>query len=252
MSSAVERLTWFGTPVLITFTLHVLLFVALATKFSAPETVVARVSKPVAIQAALIRADSLKPPKQTLAPPKPKPKPKSKPEPKPEPKRLEPVTKKADVAPVTPQTVEKVATLERPEVTEDVITRSAEQSLSEEALANLEATLETDRAPQAGAAGSVSDTVAAIIQRAVINRWTRPPSARNGMRAVLEIALVPTGDVVGVAILSTSGDVAFDRSAVNAVEKAGRFPEVREVERAVFERDFRRFQLIFKPEDLRY
>ena len=117
---------------------------------------------------------------------------------------------------------------------------------------NLEASLRTDRAPQEGAVASVSDTVAAIIQRAVINRWTRPPSARNGMRAVLEIALVPTGDVVGVAVLSTSGNQAFDRSAINAVEKAGRFPEVKELDRALFERDFRRFQLIFKPEDLRY
>ena len=100
--------------------------------------------------------------------------------------------------------------------------------------------------------GSISDTVAAIIQQAVVGRWTRPPSARNGMVAVLEIALVPTGDVVGVAVLRSSGDNAFDRSAINAVERAGRFPEVSQVERALFERDFRRFQLIFRPDDLRY
>ena len=42
------------------------------------------------------------------------------------------------------------------------------------------------------------DAVAATIQRAVINRWTRPPSARNGMVSVLSIQLVPTGEVVGV------------------------------------------------------
>jgi colicin import membrane protein len=72
------------------------------------------------------------------------------------------------------------------------------------------------------------------------------------MVAVLEIALVPTGDVVGVSVIESSGNVAFDRSAINAVEKAARFPEVKELERATFERDFRRFQLIFRPEDLRY
>jgi len=57
---------------------------------------------------------------------------------------------------------------------------------------------------------------------------------------------------VGVTVLETSGNVAFDRSAMNAVDKVGRFPEVSALERAVFERDFRRFQLIFRPEDLRY
>ena len=124
--------------------------------------------------------------------------------------------------------------------------------MAEQALKDLQKSLDTDRAPQEGGQGSPSDTVAAIIQRAVINRWTRPPSARNGMRAVLEIALVPTGDVVGVTVLESSGNVAFDRSAINAVEKSARFPEVRQLERVVFERDFRRFQLIFRPEDLRY
>ena len=50
----------------------------------------------------------------------------------------------------------------------------------------------------------------------------------------------------------SSGNVAFDRSAINAVEKAGRFPEVSQLKSAEFERDFRRFQIIFRPEDLRY
>ena len=98
----------------------------------------------------------------------------------------------------------------------------------------------------------MSDTVAAVIKQAVVGRWTRPPSARNGMIAILEIALVPTGDVVGVTVLESSGNVAFDRSAMNAVDKVARFPEVKSLDRAIFERDFRRFQLLFRPEDLRY
>jgi colicin import membrane protein len=219
----------------------------LAAKFSTPNTVIARVAKPVAIDAQLVSANSLKPKKQPVANPKPKPKPKPKPTPKPRPSVEEPpsqaVRAKEPVKVEQPEPQKPESELPQP---------SQQQALSAEALANLEASLRTDRAPQEGLVASASDTVAAIIQRAVINRWTRPPSARNGMRAVLEIALVPTGDVVGVAVLSTSGNQAFDRSAINAVEKAGRFPEVKELERALFERDFRRFQLIFKPEDLRY
>ena len=66
-----------------------------------------------------------------------------------------------------------------------------------------------ERLSQEGIQGGPSDTVAALVQRAVINRWTRPPSARNGMRAVIEIALVPTGDVVGVTVLTSSGNTVL-------------------------------------------
>jgi len=229
-----------------------MLFLALALKLSEPQAVVARIAKPVAIQAQLVSADSFKPKKQPTSKPRPKP---TVPKPKtPEPKTPKPSLKTAAQAAPSPSADPK------PDIKVDAPaplspeskTQSDQRALSEEALASLESAIETDRSPQAGIVGSVSDTVAAIIQRAVVNRWTRPPSARNGMRAVLEIALVPTGDVVGVAVLSSSGNVAFDRSAINAVEKAGRFPEVRELDRTIFERDFRRFQLIFKPEDLRY
>ena len=101
-------------------------------------------------------------------------------------------------------------------------------------------------------ASSPRDIVAAAIRGAVINKWTRPPSARNGMLAVLSIQLVPTGEVVGVSILQSSGNDVFDRSAMSAVERVGRFPEVSGLDRHLFENNFRRFQLIFRPEDLRY
>ena len=245
MRASFERLAWFGTPVVITFILHALLFAALAVKFSEPKTAVARVAKPVAIQAALVSADDLKRNKQAAkkpeAKPKPKPEPKPKPTPKPTPKVEQKSLPKAELQ-ETPA----------PKVALEPDSKVQEAALAQQALKDLDAALATDRPAQEGVQGSPSDTAAAIIQRAVINRWTRPPSARNGMRAALEIALVPTGDVVGVTVLESSGNVAFDRSAINAVEKAARFPEVQQLDRAIFERDFRRFQLIFRPEDLRY
>ena len=42
------------------------------------------------------------------------------------------------------------------------------------------------------------------------------------------------------------------RSAVVAVEKAGQFPELQQLESRLFEKNFRRLRLKFKPEDLRY
>ena len=86
------------------------------------------------------------------------------------------------------------------------------------------------------------------IRTDVEKHWSRPPSARNGMVATLLINLVPTGDVVSVSVLTGSGDAAFDRSALAAVNKAERFtvPE----DSRLFETYFRRFQLRFEPEDL--
>ena len=78
--------------------------------------------------------------------------------------------------------------------------------------------------------------------------WSRPASARNGMKVTLRVELVPSGEVAAVSLVESSGDTAFDRSAESAVRRAGGFavPD----DSAVFERRFRRFNLLFNPEDL--
>ena len=104
------------------------------------------------------------------------------------------------------------------------------------------------------ATGEVDDVqqVAGLMQARITQNWRRPPSARNGMEVLLIISLVPTGEVVGISVSSSSGSTAFDRSAIAAVERVARFPEVTVLSISDFERYFRRFPLRFKPEDLRY
>ena len=77
---------------------------------------------------------------------------------------------------------------------------------------------------------------------------SRPPSARNGMQARFVVELIPTGELLSVALLDSSGNAAFDRSAELAIRRANRFsmPE----DNAVFEANFRRFYFLFRPEDL--
>lgn len=91
----------------------------------------------------------------------------------------------------------------------------------------------------------------ALITDAISNNWTPPPSARNGMSAELSLQLIPTGEVVGVVVVKSSGNLAFDRSAETAVLKAKRFPELQNVPARIFEQNFRPLNLIFRPEDLR-
>ena len=104
---------------------------------------------------------------------------------------------------------------------------------------------------EALAEGAETTTYEEAIAIAIEDNWSRPPSARRDMQVVLRIQLIPTGEVVGVSVLKSSGDQAFDRSAINAVNKAARFPEVADAPPQVFERRLRSLQLVFRPEDLR-
>ena len=88
------------------------------------------------------------------------------------------------------------------------------------------------------------------IYKKVVANWSRPPSARNGMVAKLLVELIPTGEVLGVTVLEGSDNIAFNQSAEAAVRKSRRF-EVPQQPR-IFEAHFRRFTLLFKPEDLIY
>lgn len=91
---------------------------------------------------------------------------------------------------------------------------------------------------------------AGMIKQAISQNWQIPPGARNGMVAVVELQVVPTGEVVGAFISESSGNTAFDRSVIQAVERVERFPELQDLETGVFERNFRSFSLVFRPEDL--
>ena len=90
----------------------------------------------------------------------------------------------------------------------------------------------------------------AIIQQAVQQVWNRPPSARNGMRAILQIQMLPTGELLDVRITQTSGDAAFDRASETAVYSAAPFTELRDLPINIFNANFRTLSLIFQPEDL--
>ena len=89
-----------------------------------------------------------------------------------------------------------------------------------------------------------------LIQQLVTDNWSRPPSARNGMLAVIQIKMLPTGELIDVRITQSSGDPAFDRSAENAVYRAAPFAELTALPIRVFNQNFRTLSLIFQPEDL--
>jgi colicin import membrane protein len=84
------------------------------------------------------------------------------------------------------------------------------------------------------------------------DKWIRPATARNGMEAVVEVRLFPSGEVDNVSVLKSSGDAGFDRSAENAVFRAAPFALAKQIDSALFDRELRRIRVTFRPEGLRW
>ena len=173
----------------------------------------------------------------------------------PTPKKIEKI-KRSITAPIHPRSTEKVEQVPKQELTEAkefVEEDSKKVEGNREDFIDLMTLLAAEeQALQAEKEKNTSISYAAAIQRKVVTYWSRPPSARNGMECVIAIQLVPTGEVVASSLLMSSGNKAFDLSALNAVKKAGSFPELKNLSSTEFERNFRRFRLLFRPEDLRY
>ena len=87
-----------------------------------------------------------------------------------------------------------------------------------------------------------------LIRQQVMINWKQPPSAIRGMNSELTIKLVPTGEIVGVRIAKSSGNKAFDNSALDAVEKVIKF-EGLNMSRKLFDSHFRNFTLVFSPKN---
>lgn len=244
-------------PMAATLILHLALIGFVILRWSADtraRTVEARVLPPRAIAATLIEASAVQPastPPPRAAPPR-QAAPKSDPGPATRAAPAEPAvdsTPRRDPEPRASRPVRR-PTAARPEPPQ---ARKSAQEWAAIGRAELAAALDReDSAAGAVTAEEMSASYAASIRDTVESYWSAPPSARNGMEALLAIQLVPTGELVSVSVLRSSGSAAFDRSALNAVEKAAAFPELRNLPRREFERRFRRFQLLFRPETLRY
>ena len=183
--------------------------------------------------------------------PKPKPKPKAKPQPQPKSKA------KAQAKAKTPAPMPEAPAPARPEkLAPERNAPPAEAPPPEPSLQELlgtdfedavaaEVDVEEGSATPEAVGSYVDDLMARIVAE---NNW--PLSARNGMSCELRLALVPTGELVSVTLVRSSGDEAFDRSAELAARRAAPFrvPE----DQAVFDAHFRSIIVTFSPGDLRY
>jgi len=239
-----DRLLIIGIPALVALLVHLFFVIVMEGGWTVAAPTVS--ATPQVIQASLV---SLSKPGQTAAKPTSKPKPKPKPTPTPTPK-----PKPESVKAPEPKSIPRPDPIIPESVSADDNKTSTESQLARLQKELLDGLMDLPEAEEQALADEVSEVqqVAALMQARITQNWRRPPSARNGMEVLLEISLVPTGDVVGISVSSSSGSIAFDRSAIAAVERVAQFSEVAVLPISDFERYFRRFPLRFKPEDLRY
>ena len=232
-----ERWLIVGVPAVVAVLVQLLFVLAMQGGWSTLSSAVT--AKPAVIQASLV---SLKP--------EPAPAPKPKPTPRTRPKPPAPAPVVTQPEPVIVEKPPEEAPREEPAMTEADRAAAALAELQEQLLSSLADLPDTEL--EADEELLPVQQVAASIQLRISQNWRRPPSARNGMEVLLQINLVPTGEVVGIAIVNSSGSSPFDSSAIAAIERIRQFPEVATLSINDFEKYFRQYKIRLRPEDLRY
>ena len=97
---------------------------------------------------------------------------------------------------------------------EAVRQREAEQALQAQL---------AEEAAQARAQSALSEFIP-YIQEKVQNNWLRPLGSPPGLSCVIQVTLIPGGEVVGTRVVRSSGNQLFDESVERAVQKASPLP----------------------------
>lgn len=164
-------------------------------------------------------------------------------------KAYEAQKKKAEEAKKKAEEAKKKAEADKKRKAAEAARKAAEEKKAQ-ALAEL---LSDTTERQQAMADEVGDQVAGnyddLIRQLVSQNWSRPPSARNGMSVVVQINMLPDGTIANAAVARSSGDGAFDSSAVTAVRNVGRIPEMSGMSPTDFNA-YRSFKMTFTPEDL--
>lgn len=89
--------------------------------------------------------------------------------------------------------------------------------------------------------GSLDD----LVKRLVQDNWTELGNPSPGTSVELTIQMLPDGTITNVTVSRSSGNAAFDASAVTAAKNVGRIPEIRQLDTNTFNRLYRQRTFIF-------
>ncbi len=100
------------------------------------------------------------------------------------------------------------------------------------------------RQQQAREQGIVAEYVS-YIQEKVRRNWLRPAGSSNDFSCIVQVALIPGGDVASARVVQSCGNAVLDRSVESAVVKAAPLPVP--PDQAMFHY-FRELNFNFRPE----
>jgi colicin import membrane protein len=165
-------------------------------------------------------------------PPVPKPdiaireKPKPKPKPKPEPKKIE-AKPKPDLE-MQKRMQEQLAQEQK----------ALDRQQQEQRLRDLLAAQQADAARKASSArASALATYIASIRERVRGRWILPQDLQGNPEAVFLVTQIPSGDVISVKLVKSSGNAAYDTAVERAILAASPLPLP--PDRSLFERELK-------------
>jgi colicin import membrane protein len=215
-----------------------------------PEPPKPEITKPKEVKPEIKPTDKPSPIAAKPEPPKPKTEEKKQPDKKQEPPKPKVEEKKQpDKKPEPPKPDAKQA-----EKQQKALSQKQKEKISQDAEMAIEAMLNDEDVTVLGdLTADEAGKWGAYFANAIAEKWSRPPNARRGMITTLEIELLSNGQLVNVRIIESSGNVASDLAAESAVRKVE--PEVfkeiiDKMGAEVFEKNFRKFNLKFSPEDL--
>ena len=86
-----------------------------------------------------------------------------------------------------------------------------------------------------------------LIRAQVASVWNYPPNVSAELEVEVRLVMVPTGEVISANVTRSSGNDALDRSVEQAILKASPLPVPDDIR--VFEKNFRRLTMKFRPEN---
>jgi len=87
-----------------------------------------------------------------------------------------------------------------------------------------------------------------MIQDQIREVWKKP-LITEGLVVEIELELLPTGEISDSNVIKTSGNENFDMSALSAITRLGKFENI-SMPSKLFDKNFRKFTLVFSPENL--
>lgn len=233
-----------GPALAIAIALHLLIVGAVTFTWSSEPVLKTVRPLPPHVQAVIMEKPAPKPAPKAVVKPAEKPKPVPKPAPKPEPKPVaKPVPKPAPKP--EPKPAPKPAPKPEPKPEPSFTAPKLDELMASEDR-ELESSAQQQR-EQAAREASETESYISAITAALSQRWIIPATARqkDALSAHVRIRLLPGGEVLDVNLVKSSGDRAFDDSAVNAVKSAGRLPVP---SGDLFNKHFRDITINFHPQ----